>query len=141
MTVYQVDVNPAVLVWAREAIGLSRKDAAHALDMTELSLRYLEEGVGDVPVIGAVGNVRRQKAYDVLVDAAVLLRDDHPGLRVLIAGGGEDEPRVSAHIADRGGGSIISTASVAAIRSIDCVSVTITGGTRSAASPRRRSGR
>lgn len=61
MTVYQVDVNPAILVWAREAIGLSRKDAARQLDMSELSLRYLEEGVGDVsmPRLRAMA-----KAYD-----------------------------------------------------------------------------
>lgn len=48
MAYHKVDVEPDILVWARESIGLTRAAAAHELKMTELSLRYLEEGVGDV---------------------------------------------------------------------------------------------
>lgn len=48
MASLQVDVKPAVLVWARESIGLSRDKAASRLQMTTTALRFLEEGVGDV---------------------------------------------------------------------------------------------
>ena len=41
-----------------------------------------------VPLIGAVGGLRAQKSYDVLFRAAVLLKQTHPDLRVLIAGEG-----------------------------------------------------
>lgn len=41
-------------------------------------------------VIGAVGTLRPEKRFDVLIDAAALLRREHPDLRVVIAGeGGE----------------------------------------------------
>lgn len=57
----------------------------------------------DAPVVGTVGNLRPQKAFDVLVAAADRLRAEHPGLRVLIAGGdGEAREPVLAEIARRG---------------------------------------
>ncbi|MCW3014333.1 MAG: glycosyltransferase [Solirubrobacterales bacterium] len=40
-----------------------------------------------VPVIIAVGVLRRQKAFDVLIRATSLLRRDHPEVRTLIVGG------------------------------------------------------
>lgn len=43
-------VNPDVLVWTRESIGLSMKEAAERLGMTGLDLRWLEEGV-DSPTL------------------------------------------------------------------------------------------
>jgi Zn-dependent peptidase ImmA (M78 family)/transcriptional regulator with XRE-family HTH domain len=48
MATDHVDVAPAVLVWARESIGLSREEAAKKLKMTPTDLQFLEEGVGDV---------------------------------------------------------------------------------------------
>lgn len=62
----------------------------------------------DAPVVGSVGILRAQKAFDVLVDAAVRLRDRHPGLRVLIAGYGTEHARLAAHIADRGLGDVVT---------------------------------
>jgi glycosyltransferase involved in cell wall biosynthesis len=40
----------------------------------------------DAPVVVAVGRIRAQKAFDFLVEVAAGLRDELPGLRVLIAG-------------------------------------------------------
>ena len=42
------------------------------------------------PVIGAVGGLRTQKAYDVLLGATATLAAEFPGLKVLIAGGGPE---------------------------------------------------
>ncbi len=69
--------------------------------------RELGIGPGD-PVIGSVGHLRREKAYEVLIEAAALLRDDH-GLRpaVLIAGEGPERPRLEELIAARGLGDSV----------------------------------
>jgi glycosyltransferase involved in cell wall biosynthesis len=48
------------------------------------------------PVIGSVGHLRAEKAYDVLIEAAAALRDRHPGLRVLIAGEGPERESLEA---------------------------------------------
>lgn len=49
MAIHMIDVNPRVLEWAREAVGLSVEEAATKLDMSVVDLRKLEVGVGDVP--------------------------------------------------------------------------------------------
>jgi glycosyltransferase involved in cell wall biosynthesis len=54
------------------------------------------------PVVGTVCIIREEKALDVLIGAAVLLRDDFPSLRVLIAGDGPDRARVES-AAERAG--------------------------------------
>jgi glycosyltransferase involved in cell wall biosynthesis len=46
----------------------------------------------DVPVIGAVGMMRPQKAYHVLVRAASQLAREWPGIQVLIVGDGLERP-------------------------------------------------
>jgi glycosyltransferase involved in cell wall biosynthesis len=46
---------------------------------------------GDAPVVGTVCQLRPEKALDLLVDAAAILRAEHPGLRVLVAGDGREE--------------------------------------------------
>jgi glycosyltransferase involved in cell wall biosynthesis len=45
----------------------------------------------DAPVIGAVGALRDQKAYDFLIEVGAELRREFPDLRVLICGDGSDE--------------------------------------------------
>src|SRR4051794_21835378 len=61
MPTHQVDVAPAVLVWARESVGLSREEAARKLNMTTTALQFLEEGVGNV----SMPRLRRMaKVYD-----------------------------------------------------------------------------
>jgi transcriptional regulator with XRE-family HTH domain len=57
----EVDIKPAVLIWARESIGLSREEAANQLDMTETALGMLEVGAGDV----SMARLRRMaEVYD-----------------------------------------------------------------------------
>jgi glycosyltransferase involved in cell wall biosynthesis len=62
------------------------------------------------PVVGTVCIIRSEKALDVLVGAAALLKEDFPRLRLLIAGDGPDRARVAA-LAERIGlsGSIHMT--------------------------------
>ena len=54
------------------------------------------------PVLGAVCTLRPQKALEMLVEAAYLLKPEFPCLRVLIVGSGEEEGRLRARIRDRG---------------------------------------
>jgi glycosyltransferase involved in cell wall biosynthesis len=56
-------------------------------------------GSGD-PVVGTVCIIRSEKALDVLVGAAALLKEDFPLLRVLVTGDGPDRARVEA-VAER----------------------------------------
>lgn len=50
----------------------------------------------DAPVVGSVGHLRREKAYEVLIEAAGRLRESQPGLQVLIAGEGPERPALEA---------------------------------------------
>jgi glycosyltransferase involved in cell wall biosynthesis len=55
-----------------------------------------------VPVVATVGQLRRQKAFHVLVEATRLLVRDLPAVRVLIAGGGDEEQALRSLIAAHG---------------------------------------
>jgi glycosyltransferase involved in cell wall biosynthesis len=66
-----------------------------------------ELGVGAGPLIGAVGALRAQKTYDVLIRAAAHLREDHPDLHVLIAGPGPEQARLEALIGELGLGDVV----------------------------------
>lgn len=61
-----------------------------------------ELGIGAGPLIGAVGTLRAQKAYDVLIRAVARLRADHPDLRLLIAGNGRERPRLQELVDELG---------------------------------------
>jgi glycosyltransferase involved in cell wall biosynthesis len=61
-----------------------------------------ELGVGDRPLVLAVGRLQRQKRFDVLVEAANGWRDEAAGPIVLIAGDGPDRGELSARIAATG---------------------------------------
>jgi glycosyltransferase involved in cell wall biosynthesis len=50
------------------------------------------------PLILAVGGLRPVKAYEVLIEAAALLRHEFPELRVLIAGGGRESVPLTEQI-------------------------------------------
>ena len=56
----------------------------------------------DAQVVGSVGNLRPQKAFEVLVEATVELRRQVPGVRVLVAGEGSERTRLERLIAARG---------------------------------------
>lgn len=67
----------------------------------------------DQPVVGMVATLRPQKAYDVLIRAAGRLRDRVPGVRVLVAGGEENQsaaerPRLQALIDELGLGETVT---------------------------------
>ena len=53
------------------------------------------------PVVGTVGMLRPEKAFEVLIEAAVTLREQHPDLVVLIAGYGPDKARIEGEIRSR----------------------------------------
>lgn len=57
---------------------------------------------GDAPVVASVSVLRRQKALEVLVEAARLLAPEVPGLRVLVAGVGPEEEKLRGLVADGG---------------------------------------
>jgi glycosyltransferase involved in cell wall biosynthesis len=54
------------------------------------------------PVVGTVCELRPQKALEVLVEAAALLREQMPGLRVLVAGDGPDRERLERLVRRQG---------------------------------------
>lgn len=62
----------------------------------------------DTPVLGAVGVLRAQKRFDILLQAVALLRHRHPGLRVLIAGPGPERPKLEAMIEELGLSEMVS---------------------------------
>ncbi|MGI8462506.1 MAG: glycosyltransferase [Solirubrobacterales bacterium] len=54
------------------------------------------------PVVGLVAMMRPQKALEVLIDAAAILRERFPSLRVVIVGDGSRRPLIEDLIAERG---------------------------------------
>ena len=48
------------------------------------------------PLVGSVGHLRREKAFEVLVEAASRLRETHPDAQVLIAGEGPEREMLEA---------------------------------------------
>jgi glycosyltransferase involved in cell wall biosynthesis len=61
-----------------------------------------ELGLGAGPLIGAVGTLRAQKAYEVLIHAAASIRLARPDVRVVIVGGGPERERLERLIAELG---------------------------------------
>jgi glycosyltransferase involved in cell wall biosynthesis len=65
-------------------------------------------GIGAAdPVIGTVGFLRPLKALGVLIESTALLVPDFPRLQVLIAGDGEERPRLEALIRELGLGETV----------------------------------
>jgi glycosyltransferase involved in cell wall biosynthesis len=64
---------------------------------------------GDAPVVGLVAMLRPQKAVEVLVEAAGILRERFPDLRVLLVGDSEtNRPSIEARIAALGLGDTVT---------------------------------
>ncbi|MDP9119313.1 MAG: glycosyltransferase, partial [Actinomycetota bacterium] len=67
-----------------------------------------ELGIGpEQPVVGAVGTLRPQKAYDVMIRSALVLRREFPDVRFLIVGGEEhagtaEQPRLEQLVRELG---------------------------------------
>lgn len=74
-----------------------------------------ELGIGSgQPVVVSVGFLRPEKAYEVLIEAAAQIAPSIPGLRVLIAGGGPERPRLEALIEELGLSDVVSLLGVRA---------------------------
>jgi len=89
-------VTIRVLPIAPWAFGL------HSPSNGSIDLRKDLQIPAEVPVLGAVGGLRAQKAYEVLIQASAPLAAEFPGLRVLIVGRGPEEPRLRRLIVELG---------------------------------------
>lgn len=58
--------------------------------------------VDEVPVVFAFGRLVKKKGFEYLIDAAAVLKDDHPALRVVIAGEGDLDAALRARAAAAG---------------------------------------
>ncbi len=109
-------------------VAVSREDRRRMMEIEgipESAIRYIPNGApesapaagrdvraelgipADAPVVGSVGILRPQKAFEVLIAAADRLRAEHPAVRVLIAGYGQERERLEAEIARRGLGETV----------------------------------
>jgi glycosyltransferase involved in cell wall biosynthesis len=104
------------------------RDAAHLVTVCQYNERWLEghhtlvrpvhqvvcgvelppasERSIDVDVV-AVGRLVEKKGFDVLVEAAAMLRDSHPDVRVEIVGDGKLREKLEKQIADAGLGDVV----------------------------------
>ena len=65
-------------------------------------------GVADnVPLVFAVGRLVKKKGFEYLIDAAAMLKRDHPRLRVAIAGSGDLDASLRARARDAGLGDSV----------------------------------
>jgi glycosyltransferase involved in cell wall biosynthesis len=65
-------------------------------------------GVADnVPLIFAVGRLVKKKGFEYLIDAAAVLRRQHPSLRVVIAGNGDLEASLRSRAHAQGVGDMV----------------------------------
>lgn len=109
--------------WSSTVIAVSQEDRRKMIDVERIppeAIRFVPNGI-DVnapgvgrdlrselgiaehsPVLGSVGSLRAQKAYDVLIGAVASLRDEHPDLRLLIVGDGEERERLERLVRDFG---------------------------------------
>jgi glycosyltransferase involved in cell wall biosynthesis len=108
--------------WSDAFVAVSREDRRKMIEIERIPpdwTRFIPNGIapqrptpgrdlraelclGSGPLVGGVGALRAQKAYDVLIQAAARLRADHPDLRVLIVGGGPDRARLESLIDELG---------------------------------------
>lgn len=65
-------------------------------------------GQGYVLIVGRMAESERYKGHDELLDALRLLRRSHPGTRLVVAGDGDDRPRLQARSAALGLGEAVA---------------------------------
>jgi glycosyltransferase involved in cell wall biosynthesis len=88
-------INPEKIRFIPNGLPMRPQDRGHDV-RAELGIDARD------PVIGAVSGLRAQKAYDVLIRAAAILRQQFPRLRVLIVGEGTERPHLEALIHELG---------------------------------------
>lgn len=81
-------------------------------------------GLENRDVIGFLGSFYRYEGLSLLLDAFAILRDSAPNARLLLVGGGEDEPDLRAKAESLGlGASVIFTGSVPPDQVLDLYSI------------------
>jgi glycosyltransferase involved in cell wall biosynthesis len=85
----RIDPRDIVLI----ANGIEGRPATAGRD-----IRRELEIAPDALVIASAGTLRVEKRFDVLIDAAALLRAAHPGVRVVIAGEGDQRGAIERRI-------------------------------------------
>lgn len=85
MATLKFGVEPDVLIWARESMGLSREEAASRLNLSTLDLRYFEEGAEDVPMakIRDMADVYKRPQIVFFLPTAPDLHDEMPDFRTV----------------------------------------------------------
>lgn len=89
-------IAPERIVFVRNGALILPRDRPAGAVRDELGIDAL------APVVGSLGFLRPEKAFEVLIEAADALRTLHPGVRVLIAGEGEERPGLEALVARLG---------------------------------------
>lgn len=110
-------------------IACSREDQRRMVDLEKIKpeqITFLPNGIearpptpgrdlraelgiaADTPVVGAVGSLRVEKRFDLLVRAAAHLKEAVPGARLLIAGDGPERETIEALIAELGVGDVVT---------------------------------
>ncbi|MBN2562406.1 MAG: glycosyltransferase [Phycisphaerae bacterium] len=78
-------------------------DPPEAIDPDRVAALRCEWGVGpEVPLVVTVARLSYEKGLDTLIDAAEVLRETHPLVRVVVVGEGPDRVDLEARIRDRG---------------------------------------
>lgn len=113
--------------WADAFIAVSREDRRRMIALEGIAAErviVIPNGIGprrggrtglraeigagaEDPVVGAVAVLRPQKALHVLIEASSILARDHPRLRVVIAGEGEERERLESLIRELGLGETV----------------------------------
>jgi len=96
----------------------SREEIVDLLGMPADNVRVVPPGVGPSfqpggqrcrsPLVVAVGRLVPIKRFDLLIDALVRVKKDHPGLEAVIVGEGFEGPRLSAMVRSLGASDWIS---------------------------------
>ena len=88
-------VDPAKIIFVPN--GIPEPPPHEAVDIRR------DLGIGSAaPIVGTVCALRPQKALDVLIDAAAILADRLPGVRVVIVGEGPERPALERRIGEYG---------------------------------------
>lgn len=91
------------------------RNGVRALPPGDPKLVREELGIGEeAPVLLAVGTLRSEKAYPVLIEAAAALVGSVPELQVLIAGEGVERPKLETLIAELGMSEVVTLLGVRA---------------------------